>query len=592
MLTLLQHEISRVLRSGRCFALVLAGVGAVAVGLGLAWPGHATRGADATLVASAFLGMLLWSGYACIIAFAADAIAGERQRETLELLHASPISPLSHLVAKAAAVFVTPLLLLVGSLPLGMGIYLLGGLSFEQILSGFAIVAATWVSAAVAGLLCSAPARTTTEAALRALGLVVVWNLGPMAFFAVPAVAVFQQRRIRKHALYFELSLDGILSVLSRTWAILLTAGFILAFLAAILDRSASSPFDLLTRASPALALQRSLGNPLEARSLAQLQLVLSLAVVVFCAFRIQRLLRLEETRTGIPAMDSGFAARLSDWARDWTELQDPRRGVVALLLLQGAALSDDRRGNAIFAREIRFGFPYGIRAQRWLLVTCTLLTGIFATIFEQSLRLPWSTILCAIVLGGFTFLLPAVAALLLAGEIEGGSLDQLRSTSLTAGEIVLGKWKASLGWLTSWAAIPVSFLALRGLFRVVESKSAWADELGSIFLALALLVSSALLASAGGMAAGLMLRRTVPALMTAEAITAGPWILAPIFLSIYVPGSGLSSWISPFAATASLFEGAADQRNSLAPAGCAVLHLGAGLAFLAWLRRKLSRGE
>lgn len=120
----------------------------------------------------------------------------------------------------------------------------------------------------------------------------------------------------------------------------------------------------------------------------------------------------------------------------------------------------------------------------------------------------------------------------------------------------------------------------------------AWADELGSIFLALALLVSSALLASAGGMAAGLMLRRTVPALMTAEAITAGPWILAPIFLSIYVPGSGLSSWISPFAATASLFEGAADQRNSLAPAGCAVLHLAAGLALLAWLRRKLGRGE
>ena len=73
----------------------------------------------------------------------ADAISGERQRQTLDLLLATRLSSLSIVLGKLVAGLAFDLLLILCSLPLFSLVFLFGGVSPDQFVSMFVVFLAT-----------------------------------------------------------------------------------------------------------------------------------------------------------------------------------------------------------------------------------------------------------------------------------------------------------------------------------------------------------------------------------------------------------------------------------------------------------------
>lgn len=108
------------------------------------------------------------------------AIAGERERGTLVPLQVTLLRPWRIVVGKAVAGVAYLLLLLVASLPIVLLAYLLGGVSFGQVLVGTAAVAFVGVVLACTSVALSARARTTQVATVQAYLVVLVLVLGPL----------------------------------------------------------------------------------------------------------------------------------------------------------------------------------------------------------------------------------------------------------------------------------------------------------------------------------------------------------------------------------------------------------------------------
>jgi ABC-2 type transport system permease protein len=92
------------------------------------------------------------------------SISLEREKQTLELLIATPISSLAIVVGKLLSALVYVFLLIVASLPLMAVVFVYGGVGPEDVLRGYIVLVAAALWLGSFGLLCSSLVKRTTAA--------------------------------------------------------------------------------------------------------------------------------------------------------------------------------------------------------------------------------------------------------------------------------------------------------------------------------------------------------------------------------------------------------------------------------------------
>jgi ABC-type transport system involved in multi-copper enzyme maturation permease subunit len=169
------------------------------VALTAAVGGYLALGTDSYLGASPWLGLHLFSalafGAVLLLAFitpslTAGAIAGERERRTLDLMLVSRASTLGLAAGKLAGSLLYVLFLLLASLPAFALVYLFGSIPVEYLLLVLAVAAATAIAHASLGLLMSALFQRTLVASVA--GYLIVISL----VFGLPAISTISRAGI------------------------------------------------------------------------------------------------------------------------------------------------------------------------------------------------------------------------------------------------------------------------------------------------------------------------------------------------------------------------------------------------------------
>ncbi len=103
-----------------------------------------------------------------VVFLAASSTAGsislEREKQTLELLIATPISSLAIVVGKLLSALVYVFLLIAASIPLMAVVFVYGGVGPEDVLRGYVVLVVTAIGLGSFGLLCSSLVKRTTAA--------------------------------------------------------------------------------------------------------------------------------------------------------------------------------------------------------------------------------------------------------------------------------------------------------------------------------------------------------------------------------------------------------------------------------------------
>jgi len=92
------------------------------------------------------------------------SISLEREKQTLELLIATPISSLAIVLGKLLSALVYVFLLIAASIPLMAVVFVYGGVGPEDVLRGYVVLIATALGLGSFGLLCSSIVKRTTAA--------------------------------------------------------------------------------------------------------------------------------------------------------------------------------------------------------------------------------------------------------------------------------------------------------------------------------------------------------------------------------------------------------------------------------------------
>lgn len=112
----------------------------------------------------------------CVItpSLTAGTIAGEKERQSYDLLITTLLSPLQIVLGKLASAIAFALLLIMAALPMGGIAFLFGGVSGTELMIAIIGLIATAISYAAIGLFWSAVMRTTLAATVMAQGTVVM----------------------------------------------------------------------------------------------------------------------------------------------------------------------------------------------------------------------------------------------------------------------------------------------------------------------------------------------------------------------------------------------------------------------------------
>lgn len=191
---LLWREVKSALRNVRAFALLaiyVAILGAVVVSqfpseTNVDLQDGGTRGRDLFFLfvtAQALMVVLL------LPSLAVGALAQERERQTLQPLLMSPLTPLQIVWGKAGGALALAFILLLATLPLTSLCFLLGGISPGELLASYAALLGLSLVCIGVGLYCAAHWRNTTQATLFAY-LILPPLLGAMALFSMPGIVL------------------------------------------------------------------------------------------------------------------------------------------------------------------------------------------------------------------------------------------------------------------------------------------------------------------------------------------------------------------------------------------------------------------
>jgi len=183
----LQRELVAHLRSPRAFALQAAFIlvlGAIVVA---AWPAEqkvdmTNPNAARRLVNLFFIAQFLFASLSAP-AFAADALTGEKERKSYEMLLASALRPAQIVWGKWLAALVPSLLLIVSSLPIVMLCLPLGGVSFYEVAAAYASLASAIACFTLLSLLASAYFARTTAALVTSYLMVLPLSLVGLFFW-------------------------------------------------------------------------------------------------------------------------------------------------------------------------------------------------------------------------------------------------------------------------------------------------------------------------------------------------------------------------------------------------------------------------
>lgn len=166
---IIHRELITLLRQPRALLLQVAYVLALAILVLAVWPDSATvnlGGRQAQQLFSVFVYGLLVAMALIGPAFPAMAIVRERQQGTLRLLLTSPLTPFDILIGKVSGAVGFIALLLALSLPAAAASFAMGGISIQQMLSAYGVLAITAVQYAMVALYVSSKAKST-DGALR-----------------------------------------------------------------------------------------------------------------------------------------------------------------------------------------------------------------------------------------------------------------------------------------------------------------------------------------------------------------------------------------------------------------------------------------
>jgi ABC-2 type transport system permease protein len=107
----------------------------------------------------------------------AGAIAGERERQTLDLLLITRMSPLQVVMGKLFAAVAFTLLLMVASLPVYSLLFLLGGIAMKNLLQTLVVYVVTVFLLGSLGIYFSAVFKRTQAAVIASYGLAAAWGI-------------------------------------------------------------------------------------------------------------------------------------------------------------------------------------------------------------------------------------------------------------------------------------------------------------------------------------------------------------------------------------------------------------------------------
>ena len=137
--------------------------------------------ASAAVGQGIFDGLLLLETLLVVVlapALTAGAISLEREKQTLDMLAATPMSPLAIVVGKLVSALVYLLILVLASVPLSALVFVFGGVAPDDVLRGYVVLIATAIGVGSLGLFFSALARRTQAATVATYVTVLAVTLG------------------------------------------------------------------------------------------------------------------------------------------------------------------------------------------------------------------------------------------------------------------------------------------------------------------------------------------------------------------------------------------------------------------------------
>lgn len=181
----LQREMLVNLRMKRAFVLLLVYQLLLAAVVYFAWPHERRLRANAQeakeLVDMFFLGQYILASLMAP-SFAAAAITGEKERQTYEMLLASPLKPAAITIGKLFASLAHIAMLIVGSLPIVMLCLPLGGVSLYEVLAAYFGLILSVISFGMISIACSSYFQRTSASLVASYLLIL-----PLAILAVVA---------------------------------------------------------------------------------------------------------------------------------------------------------------------------------------------------------------------------------------------------------------------------------------------------------------------------------------------------------------------------------------------------------------------
>jgi ABC-type transport system involved in multi-copper enzyme maturation permease subunit len=143
--------------------------------------GYGDAGLSASIGHALFSGLLMIETLLVLVlapAFTSGAISMEREKQTLDLLVATPLSTLGMVIGKLLSALTYVFLLIIASIPLASLVFVFGGVGPEDLVRGYAVLFALAFGMGALGMLISALVRRTQTATVLTYVLVLALTIG------------------------------------------------------------------------------------------------------------------------------------------------------------------------------------------------------------------------------------------------------------------------------------------------------------------------------------------------------------------------------------------------------------------------------
>lgn len=201
MKAILLKELRSYLRGARPFTLITVYLTILGGLLTLIYAGQTSSG----FINRAEIGLSL---YATVIGLAllqltflspalnASSLGSERDRQTIDLLMITPVSPLQLVIGKLAAPCLFLLIMSMATLPLAAFAFLIGGIELRDLGIGLSMLALTALGYGAIGIWAAARSRTSRAGTMISQGIVFMLAIGvPVLATILAALLTEQQRR-------------------------------------------------------------------------------------------------------------------------------------------------------------------------------------------------------------------------------------------------------------------------------------------------------------------------------------------------------------------------------------------------------------